>query len=409
MRKTALKWAAVALVAVLAGPALAASCHNGGSYEQWLAQFKKDAAAQGISQRVIAEASPAMTFDPAIVRRDHGQAVFNQTFLQFSDRMVGGDRIPNGLAKIKQHAKLFADVEKKYGVPAPVLVAFWGLESDFGANFGNYKILSAIATLAYDCRRPDFFRTQLFDALRIIERGDQTVDSMIGDWAGEFGGLQFTASDYLKNAVDFDGDGRRDLINSIPDTLASGANFLVSLGWQRGQPWLQEVRVPQTLPWDQADLAIKHPRSQWVAWGVKAAHGSLPSDDLPASMILPMGRRGPAFLAYPNFQAFLGWNSAYVYSTTVAYFATRLAGAPTVDHEGAKTVQTLSPQQVMELQRLLIKQGYEGVGDVDGKVGSGTRAAVKKAQMKLGLPADSYPTAELIERLGGGRTGGATR
>ena len=409
MRKTALKWAAVALAAVVAGPALAASCHNGGSYEQWLAQFKKDAAAQGISQKVIAAAAPSMTFDAAIIRRDHGQAVFQQTFLQFSDRMVGGGRIPNGLAKIKQHAATFAAVEKKYGVPAPVLTAFWGLESDFGANFGDYKILSAIATLAYDCRRPDFFRTQLFDALRIIERGDQTVDSMIGDWAGEFGGLQFTASDYLKNAVDFDGDGRRDLINSIPDTLASGANFLVSLGWQRGQPWLQEVHVPANLPWQEADLTIQHPRSQWVAWGVKPAYGALPSDNLPASMILPMGRHGPAFLAYPNFKAFLGWNSAYVYSTTVAYFATRLDGAPAMSRTGAATVVALSSEQMMNLQRLLIKQGYEGVGEVDGKFGAGTRAAVKKAQMKLGLPADSYPTAELIERLGGGRTGGATR
>jgi lytic murein transglycosylase len=409
MRKTALKWVAVALVAVIAGPALAASCHNGGSYEQWLAQFKKDAAAQGISQKVIAAAAPSMTFDAAIIRRDHGQAVFQQTFLQFSDRMVGGGRIPNGLAKIKQHAATFAAVEKKYGVPAPVLTAFWGLESDFGANFGNYNILSAIATLAYDCRRPDFFRTQLFDALRIIERGDQTVDSMIGDWAGEFGGLQFTASDYLKNAVDFDGDGRRDLINSIPDTLASGANFLVSLGWQRGQPWLQEVHVPANLPWQEADLTIQHPRSQWVAWGVKPAYGALPSDNLPASMILPMGRHGPAFLAYPNFKAFLGWNSAYVYSTTVAYFATRLDGAPAMSRTGAATVVALSSEQMMTLQRLLIKQGYEGVGDVDGKFGAGTRAAVKKAQMKLGLPADSYPTAELIERLGGGRTSGATR
>ena len=269
MRKTALKWAVIAFAASMAGQALAASCHNTGSYEAWLSAFKKEAAAQGISQRVIAEASPSMTFDPAIVRRDHGQSVFNQTFLQFSDRMVGGGRIPNGLAKIKQHAKLFAEVEKKYGVPAPVLVAFWGLESDFGANFGNYKILSALATLAYDCRRPDFFRQQLLDALRIIERGDQSVGSMIGDWAGEFGGLQFTASDYLKNAVDFDGDGRRDLIHSIPDTMASGANFLVSLGWKRGEPWLQEVRVPQNLPWQEADLTIKHPRSQWVAWGVQ--------------------------------------------------------------------------------------------------------------------------------------------
>jgi len=409
MRKTALKLALVLLGAVLAGPALAASCQNtNGSYEHWLETFKKDAAAAGISPKVIAAAAPSMTFDAAIIRRDHGQAVFNQTFLQFSDRMVGGARIPNGLAKIKQHAALFARIEKQYGVPAPVLTAFWGLESDFGANFGNYKILSALATLAYDCRRPDFFRTQLFDALRIIERGDQTVEGMIGDWAGEFGGLQFTASDYLKNAVDFDGDGRRDLTNSIPDTLASAANFLNSLGWQRGQPWLQEVKVPQTLPWDQADLAIKHPRSQWAAWGVKPAHGSLPADDLPASMILPMGRYGPAFLAYPNFQTFLGWNSANVYSTTVAYFATRLAGAPNVDHEGAKNVQTLSNQEVMDLQRLLIKHGYE-VGEVDGKIGSGTRTAIKKAQMKEGLAADSYPTAELIERLHSGQASGAKR
>jgi lytic murein transglycosylase len=409
MRKTALKLAAAIFGVVLAGPALAATCHNTGSYERWLEEFKKDAAAQGISPRVIAAAAPDMTFDPAVVRRDHGQGVFQQTFLQFSDRMVGGGRIPTGQAKIRQHAALFARIEQKYGVPAPVLVAFWGLESDFGANFGKYKILSAIATLAYDCRRPDFFRTQLMDALRIIERGDQRVEDMIGDWAGEFGGMQFTASDYLKNAVDFDGDGRRDLIRSIPDTLGSAANFLVSLGWQRDQPWLQEVHVPANLPWDQADLTIQHPRSQWVAWGVKPAYGALPPDSLPASLILPMGRLGPAFLAYPNFKAFLGWNSAMVYSTTVAYYATRLNGAPALSRTGATTVVALSPQQMMDLQRLLISKGYEGVGEVDGKFGAGTRTAVKKAQMKVGLPADSYPTAELIERLRGGATSGANR
>jgi lytic murein transglycosylase len=400
---------ALTLVAagLASGHVLAAvTCHNGVSYERWLEDFKKEAVAQGISPRVVAAATPSMTFDPAIVRRDHGQAVFNQTFLQFSDRMVGGARIPNGLAKIKQHSALFARIEEKYGVPAPVLTAFWGLESDFGANFGNYNILSAIATLAYDCRRPDFFRQQLFDALRIIERGDQRVEDMIGDWAGEFGGMQFTASDYLKNAIDFDGDGRRDLIHSVPDTLASAANFLVTLGWQRGQPWLQEVRVPQTLQWQEADLNIQHPRSQWVAWGVKAAHGTLPADSLPASLILPMGRHGPAFLAYPNFKAFLGWNSAIVYSTTVAYFATRLAGAPNVDHSGATAVAPLSTAQVMELQRLLARNGYEGVGEADGKIGNGTRNATRKAQLKLGLPADSYPTAELIERLRAGSNSG---
>jgi lytic murein transglycosylase len=398
MRMMALTAALAAFGAILAGPTLAASCHNTGSYERWLQDFKKEAAAQGISQRVIAEASPSMTFDPAIIRRDHGQAVFNQTFLEFSDRMVGHGRIPRGLAKIKQHAHLFAEVEKKYGVPAPVLTAFWGLESDFGANFGNYKILSALATLAYDCRRPDFFRGQLFSALRIIERGDQTVDSMIGDWAGEFGGMQFTATDYLKHAIDFDGDGRRDLIKSVPDTIASAANFLVSLGWKRGEPWLQEVRVPRNLPWQEADINITHPVSQWAGWGVKPAYGSLPRGDLPASLILPMGRHGPAFLAYPNFQAFLGWNSAYVYSTTVAYFATRLAGAPVVSHAGEKEIRPLTTPQMMELQRLLIKHSYD-VGDVDGKLGNATRGAVKEAQIKAGLPADSYPTVELIDRL----------
>ncbi len=401
MRKSVLKWAAILLVTLMAGPAMAARCRNTGSFERWLDAFKKEALAQGISPRVLAEASPELAFDPAIIRRDQGQAVFNLTFLQFSDRLVGGYRVPRGLSELKKHAAIFAKVEKAYGVPGPVLVAFWGLESDFGAMFGKYKILSALTTLAYDCRRPEFFRQQLLDALRIIQRGDQRVSDMIGDWAGEFGGMQFTASDYLKNAVDFDGDGRRDLIHSIPDTLASAANFLVSLGWKRGEPWLQEVRVPANLSWQEADLTIQHPVSQWAAWGVRAAHGKLARPDLPAALVLPMGRHGPAFLAYPNFKAFLGWNSAYVYSLTVAYFATRLAGAPVVDHAAAKTVTSLTTEQMKELQRLLNKHGYD-VGDVDGKLGSATRAAVKKAQIKVGLPADSYPSADLIAKLRGG-------
>jgi lytic murein transglycosylase len=400
MRKSAMIWAVVLLAMLLAGPATA-RCRNIGSFNVWLAQFKKDALAQGISPRVLAAAAPNLTFDPAIIRRDQGQAIFNLTFLQFSDKLIAGYRMQNGRAAMKKHAAVFARVEKAYGVPAPVLTAFWGLESDFGKVFGKYNILTALTTLAYDCRRPDFFREQLIAALRIVQRGDQRVQDMIGDWAGEFGGMQFTAGDYLKNAVDFDGDGRRDLIKSIPDTLASGANFLVHLGWQRGQPWLQEVSVPQNLPWQEADLNIQHPVSQWKTWGVRAAHGKLAADDLPASLLLPMGRHGPAFLAYPNFKAFLGWNSAFVYSTTVAYFATRLAGAPVVDHSAATTVRPLTTAQMMELQRLLNKHGFDA-GDVDGKLGSGTRDAVKKAQLKVGLPADSWPTTELLARLRGG-------
>jgi len=404
MRKTALKFAVVMCgVIVSAVPTLAATCRNTGSFEQWREAFLKDAIAQGISPKVVAAAAPELVFDPAVIKRDHGQGVFQQTFLQFSDRMVGGYRIPNGLKKMKQHAELFARIEKQYGVPAPVITAFWGLESDFGAMFGKFKILPSLATLAYDCRRSDYFRGQLMDALRLIERGDRRIDDMNGNWAGEFGGMQISTSDYYKHGVDYDADGRRDVINSIPDTLATAANFLVSLGWRRGEPWLQEVHVPENLPWDQADLGIKLPRKQWVAWGVQPAYGSLPADDLPASLLLPMGRHGPAFLAYPNFQAFLGWNSAFVYSTTVAYFATRLNGAPVVNHDGAKRVVPLTTAQVVELQRLLLKRGY-AIGEADGKVGNGTRSAVKKAQIEVGLPADSYPTVELIERLRAGRS-----
>ena len=288
------------------------------------------------------------------------------------------------------------------GVPPAVVTALWGLESDYGAYKGGiYNIIRSVASLAYDCRRPDFFREELMGAVRIVERGDLKPQEMIGNWAGELGPTQFTPSQYFKYGVDFDGDGRVDMIHSTPDALASAANLMKSFGWQRGQPWLQEVRVPADLPWDQADLAIQHPRSQWAKWGVTAAHGQLPGDNLPASLLLPMGRFGPAFLAYDNFKAFLGWNSAMVYSTTAAYLATRIAGAPAVSR-GSGQVAVLNAQQIAELQRLLNAKRFAQV-EPDGKLGNATRAGIKAAQMQVGLPADSYPSVELIERLRAGR------
>ena len=402
MRKTALILAAGLFAAGVASPALALTprCQNTGSFDKWVEQFKKDAVAQGIPAKIVAAAAPELTFDESVIKRDAGQAVFQRTFLDFSKRLLGGQRIPNGLNKMKEHAALFARIEKTYGVPPEVITAVWGLESDYGAIFGKFKILPSLATLAYDCRRGDHFRTELMDALRVIQRGDQRIDEMTGNWAGEFGGMQFTPSNYIKYGVDFDGDGRPDLIKSVPDTLASAANYLKSIGWRRGEPWLQEVQVPDNMPWQEADLEIQHPRSKWAAWGVKAAHGTLPKDNLQASLILPMGRNGPAFLAYPNFKVFIDWNSAFVYSTTVAYFATRLGGAPPVSEEGATRVQPLTTEQVMELQRLLNAQGYN-IGDVDGKLGAGTRKAVKKAQLKHKLPADAWPTPELLARMQG--------
>jgi hypothetical protein len=223
---------------------------------------------------------------------------------------------------------------------------------------------------------------------------------MVGAWAGEIGQTQFSPSAYFKYALDGDGDGRRDLIHSGPDALASSANLLAKEGWRRGEPWLSEVRLPADLPWDQADLDIKHPRSQWARWGVTSANGSpLPADAMTAALLLPMGRLGPAFLAYHNFGVFLKWNESLVYATTAAYYAARLAGAPAV-HRGRGQPEALSAAQISELQRLLAKQGA-AVGKIDGKLGMQTRKGVKAAQMKLGLPADSYPTAELIARLSG--------
>lgn len=251
MATTALTIAALSLGLVLSGQALAATtCQNTANFDRWLEDFKKEALASGIQPKVLAAASPYMKFEQRIVNKDRAQGVFNQSFLKFSDRMIANPRLPNGLAQIKSHADLFAKVEKQYGVPAAILTAFWGLESDFGKNTGNSNVFGAITTLAYDCRRSDYFRSQLLDALRIVQRGDLTVDEMMGgDWAGELGAMQFTASDYFKNAIDYDGDGKRNLVKSTPDTIASAANFLKNLGWKRGEPWLQEVRLTKDLPW----------------------------------------------------------------------------------------------------------------------------------------------------------------
>ncbi|MFA6266541.1 MAG: lytic murein transglycosylase [Pseudolabrys sp.] len=383
----------------VAGEALAAPrCVNTGNFNQWLAQFKKEALAKGISPQTLAAASPDLVFEETVIKRDSGQGVFQLTFINFANRLLGGKRIPNGIAKIQENKALFARIEKTYGVPPEVITAVWGLESDYGALFGKFKILPALTTLAYDCRRGDKFREELLDALRIIQRGDKRVDEMTGNWAGEFGGMQFTPSNYIKYGVDFDGDGHRDLVNSTADTLASAANYLQTIGWRRGEPWLQEVIVPNEMPWQEADLDTQHPRSQWIAWGVKAAHGTLPRDTMPASLILPMGRKGPAFLAYQNFHVFTDWNSSYVYATTVAYFATRLGGAPPVNEAGAKDIKPITTEQMMELQRQLAKRGFD-VGEVDGRLGAGTRKAVRTMQAQYGMPADSWPTEDLVARL----------
>jgi len=396
---------ALITLALLAAPTAAfaqPNCRNTGSFETWLAEFKKEALAKGISPAAIAAASPYLVFDQRIINIDRGQRFFAQNFIEISDKMLAGGRLRNGAEQMKKHQALFAREEKEFGVPASVITAFWGLESDFGAGQGKDQAIKSLATLAYDCRRSDMFRGHLFDALRLIERGDLRADEMIGSWAGELGQTQMMPSEYMAHAVDYDGDGRRNLIRSAADVIGSTGKYLVHLGWKRGEPWLQEARVPPNLPWKEADLSVQHPRSQWVSWGVVRADGkALPADNLPASVVLPVGRFGPAFLAYDNFQAYLKWNQSLNYSLTAAYYATRLDGAPPMNKGGAN-IPKISFEETRELQQILEQRGYD-VGRVDGVLGIKSRVAIRDMQIKFGQPADGWPTAELLTRLRAGR------
>jgi lytic murein transglycosylase len=385
----------------LSQSAYAAGCASPATFPAWLQSLKQEAIAQGISPQVVSEALDGLTYDPAVIAKDRGQAVFAQSFLQFSGRMVNSNRLSLGSALLKKNAATFARIQQEYGVPGPVLVGFWGLETDFGKVMGNMQTLRSLATLAFDCRRPDEFREQLMDALRVIQRGDLTPSEMRGPWAGEVGQFQFVPTVYYKYAVDFDGDGVRNLITDTPDALASAANYLRGLGWQPNQPWIEEVRVPSNLPWDQADVTIKKPRAFWAQHGVTYRNGKpIPADNVQVGLHLPMGRNGPAFLTYPNFDVYLEWNKSLVYSTTAAYYASRLAGAPPLS-QGDAPVETLSLAEMKELQQLLARRGFD-VGKIDGVIGASTRDAVRTMQIKYGLPPDGYPSEELLDRLRNG-------
>jgi len=381
----------------------AAACHNGASFDRFLAELKQQAVAAGVSQRAVAEAAPYLVYDQGIVNRDRGQRVFGQVFTQFAGRMAAPYRMQQGQARIKTYGAAFARAEKEYGVPPAVIAAFWGLESDFGANMGNLPTLRSLVSLAYDCRRSERFVGETIAALKIIDRGDLSPEEMVGSWAGELGQTQFLPTHYFTYAVDY--GGHRNLLSSPEDVIGSTANYIANgLKWRRGEPWLQEVRVttPVNFPWDQADLTIQLPRSKWAQLGVTYPDGkALPNDDMPASLLLPMGRTGPAFLAYANFAAYTEWNNSLIYSTTAGYLATRIAGAPPMQRPTAPVAQ-LPLNELRELQQLLVRAGYN-VGKIDGVMGQQSRSAVKAMQIKYGLPADSWPTAELLARMRGPR------
>lgn len=401
------RWAAAGLTSCLAGLCLASSatdgyakssCRTTGSFAAWKKEFRSTVVAAGVKPATIRRTYDRVVFKPGIIKRDRRQSFFSLTFAEFSKRLVSSHRLKTGARKLKQRAAEFRRAERKYGVPGAVITAFWALESDFGAGTSKQsQIFDSLATLAYDCRRPELFRGELIAAMKILDRGYLSLPRMVGSWAGELGQTQFLPSHYLEFAIDADGDGRRDLIRSDPDIIQSTAAFIKHLGWQRGEPWLQEVQVPRRMPWREADLAIKHPLSKLGAWGVRDRAGRPLKGNARAALLLPMGRNGPAFIAYRNFDIYPQWNQSLNYAITAAYLATRLTGAPRY-RAGRGPIEEFGYKRILSLQRLLNRRGYD-TGGVDGKHGVKSRAAVKAAQIKLGLPADSYPSSELVRRL----------
>lgn len=359
------------------------------------AGIAQEAKAQGVSDKAIAQLSQA-SIDERVLKRDRSQSFFNLTFADFSKRVVPASRLQKGKENLQKYASVFAKAEDIYGVPGPVIAAFWGLETDYGAVQGDFDTLNALFTLAHDCRRPELFRPQLIALLKLFDQGVVNAQTT-GAWAGEIGQMQLLPKDYLERGVDGDGDGKVDLKNSTADAIMTAAKMLQELGWKRGQPWLEEVKIGRDdLPWQEAIRTNRKPHSQWTKWGVTGMTGSLGPDDGNASLIIPMGRKGPAFLAYDNFDIFVEWNKSIVYATTVAYFAARLDGAPAF--EIGNPEPGLDTEQLKVLQQKLSERGYN-MGKIDGIYGVATRDGVRGEQIRLGLPADSWPTQELLNKL----------
>lgn len=388
-----LRFGLLAALLLSAVPAAAQRC--GGDFEAWKQGVAAEARAAGVGAAGL-DALENATLDEKALARDRAQGVFTQTFIEFSNRMISSHRLKQGAANLQKYAEVFARADREYGVQAPVIAAFWALETDFGAVQGDFHTLNALVSLSYDCRRPQLFRPQIVPLLILINRGVVPAD-VTGAWAGEIGQTQMLPSDYLGHGVDGDGDGRVDLRGSAPDVIMSTASKIQSRGWKRDQPWIEEVRVPDNLPWEQTGRTNKLPLTQWSQWGVTRPDGTpLLDNGLKAGLALPMGRKGPAFLTYDNFDVYLEWNQSFTYALTAANLAARLGGAPRFDPRNPDP--GLDGEQMKALQTKLEARGYD-VGTVDGILGTNTREAIRKEQMRLGFPVDGWPTPELLARL----------
>jgi membrane-bound lytic murein transglycosylase B len=370
------------------------------NFSEWLMRFRQESLAQGISDATFDAAFAGVTPDPTVIAADRSQPEFTRPVWAYLDGALSSQRVAKGQQLLRQHANTLRQIEQLYGVDREILVAVWGLESNFGSIMGSKSVIRSLATLAHEGRRPEFAHDQLFAALQILQRGDITPDRMIGSWAGAMGQTQFMPTTYNTHAVDFDGDGRRDIWGSAPDALASAAHYLQASGWRNRLPWGTEVRLPQSFDFAQAEEGDRKPIQDWQRLGVNPVNawpGNLSANE-PVSLLLPAGHRGPAFLVTSNFRAILRYNNSSSYALAISLLAQRLGGEGQIIGQWPKDDEPLSRSERMELQQRLVSAGLEP-GTPDSIIGANTRKAIRGFQQQIGWPADGYPNHELLNEL----------
>jgi membrane-bound lytic murein transglycosylase B len=365
-------------------------------FRAWIEAFKAEAAQQGIRAPTLDRAFASIRFNARVIELDSYQPEFVKPIWEYIAGVVTEDALRKAQQKLKEHAGLFARVRERFGVPPEYIVAIWRIESGFGANFGNFSVIESLATLAYAGRRQDFWKTELVAALRMVDSGEVPLEKLVGSWAGAMGHTQFMPTGFLNQAVDFDGDGKRDLWASLPDVFASTANHLVKGGWQGGDAFGIEVRLPPNFPYELSETA-RQPVAEWARLGVVRADGRpLPAWQGETAILLPAGHRGPAFLVTQNYRALLDYNNATSYALALGLFAERLRGGGRVAKPWPVGDRQLGRAEKEELQRLLAERGFDP-GKIDGQLGPMSRNAIRGFQKKAGLPADGYAEYGLLE------------
>ncbi len=368
-------------------------------FETWLQGFGPRAQAAGLSSWTLERALAGLRYNAGVIEKDRNQSEFVRPIWDYLDRAVSDQRIENGRAALHAHRRLLDRIEATYGVEREVVVAVWGLESSYGQNRGDIPVIEALATLAYDGRRGAFFEGELIDALKIVQAGDVVLRDFTGSWAGAMGHTQFIPSSYLAFAVDFDGDGRRDIWSDDPaDALASTAAYLARSGWQTGRPWGMEVTLPAGFDYALSGERVEKDVAGWQALGVRRADGRALPDHGAGSVLLPAGARGAAFLVFANFHAIERYNAADAYVIAIGHLSDRLRGGGPIRAAWPREDRALSFAERQELQERLTRAGHD-TGGVDGKMGPKTLAAVRAFQRAAGLVPDGYASFDLLERL----------